>query len=333
MSLNVPIAQQLPQIQEGISNAATNVSASIGNAAASISNIRNSLSTTVQDFSSKSLVDSSGEFLQTNTLIAKFVFLIIVLIAFMILMNLGIYLLSYFFMPSKSPYIIKGIREGTRQKRISQDPSQPGSITLYRSNNQATGMEYTWTVWLNIEPFTDTDTDTDFKHVFSKGIDATAIQQQIPIPTPQQTNIGQMPVGNNAPGVYLQKTPSGNNSTCTLTVIMDTVSGTAETVTIEDVPFQKWINVAIRLENKILDIYVNGTLKKRVAFQNVPKQNYGDIWVSRNGGFAGKLSDLRYFDRALNVFQLTNITMSGPNMIATPDIVDTSTDYLSGKWY
>ena len=319
MSLNVPIAQQIPQIQEGISNAATNVSASIGNAATSFGDIRNTLSTTVQDFSSKSLVDSSGEFLQTNTLIAKFVFLILVLIVFMILMNLGIYLLSYFFIPSKSPYIIKGIREGTSQKKISQDPSVPDAITLYRSNNQATGMEYTWTIWLNIDPFNTED--TKFKHVFSKGVNGVP------------SSDGKIPDGSNAPGVYLKKTQSGDNSTCTLSVIMDTVSGTAEPVTIEDVPFKKWVNVAIRLENKILDIYVNGILKKRLAFQNVPKQNYGDIWVSQNGGFAGKLSDLRYFDRALNVFQLTNIIMSGPNMKSTPDVVDNSTDFLSGKWY
>ena len=331
MSLNVPIAQQLPQIQEGISNSIGNVSASIGNAAASISDMRNTLSTTVQDFSSKSLVDSSGEFLQTNTLIAKFVFLILVLIAFMILMNLGIYLLSYFFMPSKSPYIIKGKRDGTKSKRISQDPSSPDAITLYRSNNQTTGMEYTWTVWLNIEKFGDTD--TNFKHVFSKGVDGVAIPTTTTTTSTLHKNIGQMQVGNNAPGVYLKKTPSGNSSTCTLSVIMDTVSDNPEIVEIEDVPFGKWVNVAIRLENKILDIYVNGTLKKRVAFQNVPKQNYGDIWVSKNNGFTGQLSDLRYFDRALNVFQLTNITMAGPNMKSTPDIVDTSTDFLSGNWY
>jgi hypothetical protein len=321
MSLNVPIAQQLPQIQEGINNTIGNVSASIGNAATSLGDVRNTLSATVQDFSSKSLVDSSGEFLQTNTLIAKFVFLILVLIAFMILMNLGIYLLSYFFMPSKSPYIIKGIKEGTRSKQIHQDPSQPGSITLFRSNNQATGMEYTWTVWLNIDKFGTAD--ANFKHVFSKGLSGVAITT---------TNVGQMPSGSNAPGVYLNKTGT-TNSTCTLSVIMDTVSGTAETVEIEDVPFGKWVNVAIRLENKILDVYVNGTLKKRVAFQNVPQQNYGDIWVSQNSGFPGQMSDLRYFDRALNVFQLTNITMAGPNMKSTPDIVDTSTDFLSGKWY
>jgi hypothetical protein len=331
MSLNVPIAQQLPQIQEGINNTIGNVSASIGNAATSLGDVRNTLSTTVQDFSSKSLVDSSGEFLQTNTLIAKFVFLILVLIAFMILMNLGIYLLSYFFMPSKSPYIIKGIKDGSRKKQIHQDPSQPGSITLYRSNNQTTGMEYTWTVWLNIDPFATTD--NNFKHVFSKGVNG------VPITT---TNAGQMQAGSNAPGVYLQRTTVKNkdgnqtsiaDNTCTLLVKMDTVSGSDETVTIEDVPFGKWVNVAIRLENKILDIYVNGTLKKRVAFQNVPKQNYGDIWVSQNDGFNGQLSDLRYFDRALNVFQLTNITMAGPNMKSTADIVDTSTDFLSGKWY
>jgi hypothetical protein len=116
---------------------------------------------------------------------------------------------------------------------------------------------------------------------------------------------------------------------------MDTVGtgSVSETIDIENIPFKKWIHVAIRLQNKILDVYINGTLKTRTSFANVPKQNYGDVWVSKNGGFNGNISNLRYFDRALNAFQLSNITMTGPNMKPVPDVIDTSSDYLSSKWF
>jgi hypothetical protein len=321
MNLNVPIAQQLPQIQEGISN-------SIGNVSSSLGDVRGAISGSVQDFASKDLVGSSNEFLQTNTLIAKFAFIVLVLIVFMILMNLGIYLLSYFFQPTTSPYLIKGIKSGSEAKQITQDPHNPDSVTIFRSNNQATGMEYTWSVWLKV----DDDPGADKKHVFNKGIAKPATVAAYATP------------GNNAPGVYLIQEKVGDApnagatdtriSTCSMAIKMDNVTGAdTEPILIPDIPFKKWIHVAIRLENQIMDIYVNGTLKKRVSFPNVPKQNYGDVWICQNGGFSGKISDLRYFDRALNVFQLMNITMAGPNMKPVPDVVDTSSDYLSNKWF
>ena len=318
MNLNVPIAQQLPQIQEGISN-------SIGNVSSSLGDVRGAISSSVQDFASKDLVGSSNEFLETNTLIAKLVFIVLVLIVFMILMNLGIYLLSYFFQPTTSPYLIKGIKSGSEAKQITQDPQNPDSVTIFRSNNQATGMEYTWSVWLNVdEAFAGNTSSTTRKHVFNKGLKAP-ITDALAV------------AGNNAPGVYLKQNKVGTSSTvstCSLVVVMDDVSaGTASDIKIPDIPFKKWIHVAVRLENQIMDIYVNGTLKKRVSFPSVPKQNYGDVWICQNGGFGGKISDLRYFDRALNVFQLMNITMAGPNMKPVPDVVDTSSDYLSNKWF
>lgn len=317
MNLNVPIAQQLPQIQEGITN-------SIGNVTNSLSDVRSTISSSVQDFASKDLVGSSNEFLQTNTLIAKFVFIVLVLIVFLILMNLGIYIIGYFFQPSKSPYLIKGIKSGSEQKKITQDPKNSDSIPIFRSNNQAAGMEYTWSVWLKV----DGSPGDSPKHVFSKGIAA---------PTANAF----ANTGNNAPGVYLIESKIGaikdgiqELSTCSMAVMMDNVSGNRpEPIMIPDIPFKKWIHVAIRLENQVMDIYINGILKKRISFPNVPKQNYGDVWICQNGGFEGKISDLRYFDKAINVLQVMNITMSGPNMNPVPDVLDTSSDYLSNKWF
>jgi hypothetical protein len=322
MNLNVPIAQQVPQIQEGISNSIGAVTNTIGSAATAIGDVRGTVNSSVQDFASKDLVGSSNEFLQTNTLVAKFVFIVFVLIAFLILMNLGIYLLSYFLQPDTSPYLIKGIKSGSIPKLFPQDPSQEHSATIYRSNNQTTGMEYTWSFWIKVKA--PTPNGKTYSHVFSKGLTNTL-----------SSSGGMVETGSNAPGVYLKNaTESGNITTTTMTIVMDTVRGDdSETVDIPNIPFNKWVHIAIRLQNKILDVYINGTLKQRVSFRNVPKQNYGDVFVGQNGGFIGDLSNFRYFDRALNAFQLSNIAMSGPNMKPVPDVVDTSSDYLSGKWY
>jgi hypothetical protein len=84
------------------------------------------------------------------------------------------------------------------------------------------------------------------------------------------------------------------------------------------------------MQNKIMDVYVNGVVANRHVFKNVPKQNYSDIQV---GGFNGNLSDLRYFNAALNVFQINNIVMAGPNLKTEESSVDSRFDYLSSSWY
>ena len=74
----------------------------------------------------------------------KFVFLILVLIGFLVLVNLGINLLLYFLLDSPDPYVVKGLINGNSQKTVYQDPNNSNSITIYRSNNQDQGMEFTW---------------------------------------------------------------------------------------------------------------------------------------------------------------------------------------------
>ena len=89
---------------------------------------------------------------------------------------------------------------------------------------------------------------------------------------------------------------------------------TNTSVVIDNMPIKKWVHLAIRLQNQILDVYVNGVLSKRVILNNVPKQNYSDVYVGQNGGFSGKLSSLRYYSSALNVFEINSIVRKGPNL-------------------
>ena len=116
---------------------------------------------------------------------------------------------------------------------------------------------------------------------------------------------------------------------------MDTITITtnADDITLYDLPIEKWFHLAIRLQNKIIDIYVNGTITTRIPLSEVPNQNYGDIYLGY-GGLGGNISNLRYFDRALSVFQISNIVMSGPDL-ANPDenVKVGKVDYLSNNWY
>jgi len=299
MEMNRPLTDQFANMQTTASNAINNVSGSVNS---TLSNVSGSVNSTLSSFSTPDIGTTSTEFINSNSIISKFAFLLLVLILFIMLMNLGVFVIGYLIRPSKSPYIIKGIHPGNKIVRIPQDPENSNSVTIYRSNNEDKGIEFTWAVWINIDKLPDSGT----KNIFTKGSGET------------------------------QKGPSvgvkgEDNKTCSIIVNMDSVVLTeTNKITISDIPLARWFNLAIRLQNKIMDVYVNGTVAKRYVFSSIPRQNYGDIVV---GDFDGTISDLRYFDTALNVFQINNIAMAGPNMQSESKALDTRFDYLSSAWY
>jgi hypothetical protein len=277
----------------------------------------NALSGTFNDFSNQAsaAAGATTDFLTANTIIAKFAFILLVLVVFLILFNLGVSIVGYFSEPSPDPYIINGMIDGNVSKVVSQDPKQTNAIPIYRSNDQSKGMEFTWSSWLYLS---DLGKEAGkYQHVFSKGdgnIDSN-------------TNLSTV---NNGPGVYIS--PMDNK----LHIIMNTVSSTDQntTIDIDNIPIKKWFHVALRLQNTVLDVYVNGVVVNRLLLNNTPKQNYGNVYVCQNGGFSGKLSNLRYYSRALNVFEINNIVSSGPNMKVASDMNPVGGfDYLSSRWY
>lgn len=291
-----------------------------------ISNVRNTVNNSVKNFTSNTY-NASKEFMQTNSLIAKFVFLILVLIVFLVVLNLGIMLLGYILQPPTSPYLISGMINGTNMMIIPQDPKKGNAVPLVRSNNQSTGMEFTWSVWLNINNINS----TKYQHVFSKGGNGNFDDNGIMMVE-------------NGPGIYIQPSKTTTNSSAAnMVIFMNTVSSKPnpkdyssiyETIQVNDVPMNNWFNLMVRLENKVMDVYINGTITQRLIFTDVPLQNYDDVYVCSNGGFAGYLSDLRYFNYALNVFQINNIVSSGPNT-KLKNSYNNSKDYyyLSNLWY
>ena len=280
-------------------------------------NAKGSLTNTFDDFSTKATVGvaATSGFLNSNTLIAKFAFIILVLIVFLFLINLGISIIHYFTQSSTDPYIIKGMISGSTAMVVSQDPKNAESKPIYKSNNESEGLEFTWSTWLYIN---DLGKDSKkYQHVFSKGDNNFD----------QTTNLATV---NNAPGMYIS--PMTNK----LHIIMDSVnsSDTNTIIDVDNVPLKKWFHVAIRATNINIDVYVNGIVVSRLEMSNTPKQNFGDVYVCQNGGFMGKLSSLRYFNSALNVFEINRMVANGPDLTsadANPN--DGGFKYLSNYWY
>jgi hypothetical protein len=308
-------------IKDTLSSGLTNTIQSIKN---TVAETKNSLQQSMDDFSSQSAVDAGNEFLESNSLIAKFAFIILVLFGFMFLFRIGMLIISYILTPSTSPYLVSGMIRGDNSLTISQNSRTSNTIINY-SENQQSGLEFTYSVWLTFSKPVSGSANVE-SHIFNKGI----INGNTQVPT------------SNAPGLYVK-----SGTTNTLRVYMDTFnnSGTEitsidqqrESLDISGVPFNKWMNVIIRAENRILDVYVNGVLTQHKDLGYVPKQNFSDVYVCQNGGFHGSLSDLRYYPKALNVFEINSIVGWGPSLSTSSSASEakptSDSYYLSSLWY
>jgi hypothetical protein len=302
------ITKGFDNFKEGLSDVGDNImkKADEGKAELSKDSSKDSSSTTKEKF-------NFSNFMESNSLVAKFAFLLLVIFVFIVLLGICINLISSIFDNTIKQKVINGmINASTQMLTVTQDPNISGSKTIYRSNNMTSGIEFTWSVWIYIN---DIGSNDKYQHVFSKGNYAP-------------NNIG-LNYPNNAPGLYLYP---NQNSLC---VIMDTFEVVGEEVNIPDIPMNKWVNVIIICRNKYLDVYINGVITKSVELIGVPKQNYGDVYVAMNGGFNGYISNLWYYSYSLGTVAVEDLVKKGPNT----NMTDNSTingkdfDYLSLRWY
>lgn len=273
----------------------------MNNAENAMNSAKDVLTNTINDFSSPKMVETTDKsFLDSNGIIAKVVFLIMVVIIYIILFYIVVYLISYFTAPPSNPFLVNGQVQGTTLISIAQNPADTASKTIIRSNNRQTGIEFTWVVWLN---YKESIHDSKYSPVFVKG--------DISTPDLSYCSI------NNCPGVYFGK--KLDTSPNTLHILIDTPSTPATNNTnspiikIDNLPTDTYFHLAIRCQNTYIDIYINGTLVKRQNLMNVPKQNFYNVNVCPSGGFNGTLSNLQYFDKALTVVEINTIVQSGPN--------------------
>jgi len=265
--------------------------------------------------SGKFLADTRA-FLESNSIVAKFAFLLLVLLAFIVVLRVGTYLIGLIFQPDQTPVLVDGMVDSRQMIVVPQNPNIKGSKSIMRSVNQGDGLEFTWSCWMWID---DLEYKAgQYKHVFHKGNDT--IQQSGPT--------AGVSFPNNAPGLYIA--PNTNE----LVVIMNTFNDITEEVTIKDIPIKKWICVMIRCTGRNLDVFINGVLTQRHVLDSVPKQNYGDVYVSMNGGFSGYTSSLQYFNYALGMAKIQSIVSKGPSLkMKAADLEKTMPRYLSSRWF
>lgn len=269
---------------------------------------------TFSTFQNNQYVTGTKDFLSSNTLVAKLAFLILVIFIFIIVLRLGIVILSYIFSFSDNPILIDGLSDGENLLVRKQNPNLRNSIPILRSKNQRDGLEFTWSTWIFVKNPPLNTNSSQYRHVFSKGND---ILDANGIVTP-----------NNAPGLYIS--PDYRE----LLIVMNTFQNMREKIIINDIPINKWINVMIRVDQRQLDVFINGTMTRSKTLSSLPRQNYDNVYVALNGGFRGSISSLRYFSRAIGTNQIQNIIEEGPNLKPIHSLLnDAIPYYLSFRWF
>jgi hypothetical protein len=91
-------------------------------------------------------------------------------------------------------------------------------------------------------------------------------------------------------------------------------SGSTDDVFVCDVPnipLQTWFSVSVTVFGRNLDIYIDGKLVKSCFLTGVPKPAVGDIQLTPDGGFSGRICGLNHYPRMLTPGDATTFYNTG----------------------
>jgi hypothetical protein len=212
--------------------------------------------------------------------------------------------------------------------QIFQNPNQPTAMLVQPSNNELTGIEFSYSFFINVPQSSYTGT-TGLQHIFHKGSPS-----QFPL-------LG--------PGVYM------HGESNILRVYMNTYDTWNNYVDVDNIPIGKWAHIVIVCKASHLEVFVNGNIKSRLGFDLTPPyQNYGDVYAFSQrrftlrpaqvtsltdefkvtGAVNGQFSRLYYFSYALSYSEINSLFNQGPS--STMDSTSGSSNsqtYLSDTWW
>lgn len=290
-----------------------------------------------------------NSFTESNTAISKFVFIILLLLLFVLFFNLGVWLIQSLIGSSRQPILLDGMVASNKITKVSVNPNVKDSVPIYRSINEDQGLEFTWNIWFYVDSLNPNN--PSYSRIFSKGSENQSLDLNIPS---NCTDPSCKNVFNSSPGLFITQNrqndsvfPNSINPTpltnrVNLILLVNTFQPSqsnqefAESITIENVPVQKWVCATIRVQQTTVDIYINGVMTQRKKLNNLPRQNYYDVLIGdNNNGFNGSISSLRYFNKAIGYDEIQTLFAKGPNLksLEKSGLSPNGTDYISMNWY
>jgi len=228
---------------------------------------------------------------------------------------------------------------GAKMFTAIQNPMNPAAKTIYFSDNQRSGVEFSYAMFINIKSDTFSKGEHKLYHILHKGYG-----QVYPL-------LG--------PGIFCW------GDTNKIRVFMNCFDTWDNYADIENIPVDKWFHLTVSCKGNTLYLYINGNLKKKMplAGNTPPYQNYGNVYAFSNrritlnktittslekdldfigaqpasslefdGAIKGMISRVYYFGYALTYTEIQYLInmqpstqMDGPDMSLVP--------YLSDTWW
>jgi len=225
-----------------------------------------------------------------------------------------------------------------------QNPASPIAQTVYTSDNQRSGVEFSYAMFCYIQSSTFARGEASLYHILHKGYAK---------PYPLM-----------GPGIFVW----GNTNT--VRVYMNSYQTWDNYTDIENVPVEKWFHLVVSCKGNQLLVYINGNLKTKMALagNSPPYQNYGDVslfstrkqlinstlttslnadkgdailtttaggsatMLNFNGSAHGMVSRVFYFAYALTYTEIQTLMNMGPSpKIAGPSM--SISPYLTDQWW
>lgn len=146
------------------------------------------------------------------------------------------------------------------------------------------GLSFTYSLWIYIK-------DWDYKFGQMKNIFTKGLGDDI------------------CPAMFLY--PRTNALKASISTYNDRSAG-VESCDIQNIPLMKWCHICYILNNRSVDIYINGRLERSCALRGIPRLNAAPVIVGEGGGFNGQIAKMRYFNSAITPSQVSEIYSEGP---------------------
>lgn len=88
-----------------------------------------------------------------------------------------------------------------------------------------------------------------------------------------------------------------------------------ESCDISNIPLMTWVHIVYVLNNRTVDIFINGKLERSCALRGIPIITESPVYITTGkpqAGFYGKIGKTQYFTRALLPNDVANIYQQGP---------------------
>jgi hypothetical protein len=229
----------------------------------------------------------------------------------------------------------KTYASGSRMYTAIQNPLNPNAKTIYFSENQRSGIEFSYSMFIYLSSETFASGFKNLYHIMHKGY-----SKAYPLMGPGIFAWGD----DNKLRVYMNCYDTWNNFT-----------------DIDNIPIDKWFHLVVSCKGDKCYIYINGNLKSKLSLSGntPPYQNYGDVYLfsskkmtvnsvnttsllkdnssdpatlTFDGSAKGMASRVCYFSYALTYTEIQALMNIGPsrelegnNMNITP--------YLSDTWW